>query len=182
MRGYIALGAFGVLALLLKARPKESGPEPLRPLGGAARLSLWGPVDWSEGEGRAIDLDPAWARQNIRTEHVPELGRNLTMHREFFGPFRAWLKEAKARGLVKVTDDIQASWNPRLTSSLTYPSSHAYGTAFDYEPARYPEGHHPPDKKIQELASIAAKYGIAWGGLIREPHPDNMHFELIRRG
>lgn len=155
-------------------------PDPIWALGGKARWERWGSPDWEHvGDGRVV-IDPAWVAANIEARHVPELGRTFTMHREFFGPFRAWVRDALAEGLITRDVRIDANRLARLSRRHgvygDWPSSHAYGTAFDLDPSRYPESS-DGGPVVRRLAQLAARHGIGWGGLLADPDP--MHFELV---
>lgn len=158
--------------------------EPLWPLGGQARLDMWGPVTWEvHPDGSTITMDPEWERRWLVEVELPELGgRRVVIHRAFVQPLRAWLRDGIAEGLLTPATPLQITRVPRLARrrgvSRPWPSAHSYGVALDLDPATYPEGSRG-DGRVRRLAEIAARHGMGWGGLFADPDP--MHFELVRR-
>lgn len=155
---------------------------PIKALGPQARDALWGPLPFAHlGDGQ-IEIDPTWLSQNITTEFVPELGRAVSMHKGAIGPFKRWLRRSLDEGLIAPGERLDTGVVPRLARRrgqyLDAPSSHAYGTAWDLNPALYPEGD-AGDWKIWRMAQIAAEEGIGWLGLADDPDP--MHFEVVVR-
>lgn len=173
-------GAKGSPTTAPKKRPATL-PEPLWALGGLQRLNTWGPVEYEAdpSTGR-VRFDSDWLDENIVLAPIPELNRSFKMHRLFVEPFRAWLAEGLSKGLIDPTRPIQADIVPRLSRRHgvygEYPSSHSYGVAVDLDPDAYPESSTGGPKALQ-LAKIAAKYNMGWGGLFNDPDP--MHFELV---
>lgn len=55
-------------------------------------------------------------------------------------------------------------------------SEHAKGFAIDIDPAKNPDGSHK-NALPGNVAQIAAKYGLKWGGNFKSRSPDPMHFE-----
>lgn len=158
-------------------------PEPLWPLGGRARVALWGEMPYRELEGGSLEIDPSWLAEWITEVPIPELGgRRVRVHREFVEPVRAWLRDARTEGLIDGSTVVQIDQIPRLSRRYgvpgLYPSAHAYGVAVDLDPERYPEGSRG-DARAERLARLAARHGMGWGGMLDDPDPH--HFELVRR-
>lgn len=175
-----------------RPRPSEPGgrpalggtgpaPDPIWPLGGRARWERWGAPEWRHvGEGR-VEFDPEWEREHLVQARIPELGgRTVTLHRDAVAPLRAWLRDGIAEGLITPTQRIDVDRVPRLQRRHgvygEWPSSHAYGTAWDLDPERYPESSQG-GAAIRRLGELAARHGIGWGGLFSDPDP--MHFEVV---
>ena len=142
---------------------------------------LLGEVAYRPGAGDSVALDPAWVRDNIRTEVVPIVGR-VTCDRRVLVDLRAALAEVQRAGLagrIDLADTRRAGgcWVPRLIRGPSGGSlsRHSLGVAFDMNPSTNPFGGTPSlDRRV---VAIFRDHGFAWGGTW--PRPDGMHVEWI---
>lgn len=161
----------------------EPLPEPLRVLTSDMRAERFGSLPHTvQPDGCTLTIDPQWEAEWIVRAQIPELGgRTYRMHRAAVGPFRRWLQRGLAAGLLAPDELIQASQvrrrNRRYGECHGGPSAHAYGLAWDLDPARYPDGS-SPDSRTYRLAQLAALEGIGWLGHAGDP----MHFEVLDLG
>jgi hypothetical protein len=76
-----------------------------------------------------------------------------------------------------------AGYNNRPISGSATPSMHSYGLAFDINPSDNPVSY---GKTITNLpanvAALAAKYGLTWGGAAQWNKEDAMHFSIPLKG
>jgi hypothetical protein len=70
-------------------------------------------------------------------------------------------------------------YNDRMIAGTNTPSQHAYGRAIDINPDQNPQGASGKSTIPPDLArSLAAKYGLTWGGDWSGNTRDPMHFEI----
>lgn len=151
--------------------PKPSNPEGIKILG-----------DWVEA-----NITAAVVPQLIGVPGAPPDGK-VFWHRageqQLLGLFSAW-EEA---GLLDRIISWGGSWAPRFVrGSKTYLSNHAYGSAFDINPAQNGLGCRPAlvDERgcVRELVYLANAHGFWWGGHgWNGTRKDGMHFEIARLG
>lgn len=157
-----------------------------------------GKVRWtaqSEPKG-TIRLADGWEAENIVTVEVPALVGVDSYGRKFGGKVRfyrgaadqlqaAWA-EVKAQGLMDRVLSWDGSFVPRMIrGSLTKPSEHTFGCAFDINVQWNGLGVTPPRSglrgSVRELVPIFEKHGFLWGGGWAR-RPDGMHFQIERLG
>ncbi len=140
-----------------------------------------GEVAYRPGADGTVTLDPAWVRDNIRTETLPIVGR-VTCNVHALPDLRAALAEVQAAGLAGAIDlgDTRrygGCWVPRLIRGPSGGSlsRHAYGIAYDMNPSSNPFGGTPTlDRRVVD---IFRDHGFAWGGTWARP--DGMHVEWV---
>jgi hypothetical protein len=124
--------------------------------------------------GRVVP-DPSWVRAHIETRVMPIIGP-MTCNKVMFPQLQAALLEIQARGLADKITNYAGCYNPRFIAGTTTLSNHAFGLAFDIDPAenaRGTVGHMDPG-----VVQTFEKWGFTWGGTWR--YTDPMHFELNR--
>lgn len=131
------------------------------------------------GSGPALDLDPAWERENVVTTEVPLLGR-VRCHRSLIAPLGAAMAELRDRNLAYLVDPggFAGCWNPRhigpdASSGI---SRHAWGIAVDLNVSKNPTG--LASVQDPRLVAVMERWGFTWGGrwLVLDP----AHFEYLR--
>lgn len=100
-------------------------------------------------------------------------GATFSVNEKLAPQFKGFVSELEARG-YKVDPKTSGGYNYRKIANTNRWSQHAYGNAIDInyvDNALGKKGNLPTD-----IASIAAKYGISWGGYFKDP----MHFEVAQ--
>jgi hypothetical protein len=126
------------------------------------------------GGGR-IAPDPVWVAAHLETKVMPIIGP-MTCNRVMFPQLYAALREIQARGLAAKITNYAGCYNPRFIAGSTTLSNHAFGLAFDIDPAdnaRGTVGHMDPG-----VVQTFERWGFTWGGTWN--YTDPMHFELNR--
>lgn len=126
------------------------------------------------GGGR-VAPDPAWVAAHIETRVMPIIG-SMTCNKVMFPQLEAALREIQARGLAAKITNYAGCYNPRFIAGTTTLSNHAFGLAFDIDPAenaRGTVGHMDPG-----VVQTFERWGFTWGGTWH--YTDPMHFELNR--
>jgi hypothetical protein len=126
------------------------------------------------GGGR-IAPDPAWVRDNVRTEQVPILGE-VTCHRVMLPQLRAALTEVQQRGLAGEIhpEEYAGCYYPRYIAGTTQLSLHSFGIALDVNVSGNQRG--TAGEIDRDVVAIFKKWGFAWGG--DWSWTDPMHFEM----
>jgi hypothetical protein len=126
------------------------------------------------GGGR-IAPDPAWVRENIRTEQVPILGK-VTCHKVMLPQFRAALTEVQQRGLADRIhpEEYAGCYYPRYIANSRQLSLHSFGIALDVNVPGNQRG--TVGEIDRDVVAIFEKWGFAWGG--DWSWTDPMHFEM----
>jgi len=102
-------------------------------------------------------------------------GARFTVADEHADKFGGLVKDLEAAG-IRINPNASGGYNPRNIRGSNKPSNHAFGRAIDVNWDENPMGQ--PGKINPEVArSIAAKYGMTWGGDWKN-RPDPMHFEV----
>lgn len=167
------------------------------------RVKHFGQFEWtwtgSLANPEAVSIAKDWRYTYIVKAVLPGMDRHVWIHRDAVEPFSLWLERLERE---KVRDNLAVcagAWVPRFVrqsgnlhermakcralaeARATHRlSNHSWGTAIDFDAARYPLGRAcPPGDPRWTVAELAAEYGIAWGGhyTLRK---DPMHFELVR--
>jgi hypothetical protein len=129
--------------------------------------------------GGAIQIDPAWQRDNIVTVSVPLIGR-VTCHRFLVAQLRDALQAARAAGVGSEIDPAQFAgcYNARFIGRDPDArlSHHSWGIAVDFNALENPTGVRP--RLDRDVVEIVERHGFTWGG--RWLVPDGMHFEWVR--
>ncbi|MQA04013.1 MAG: hypothetical protein GEV07_15230 [Streptosporangiales bacterium] len=124
-----------------------------------------------------ITPDPAWVRENIRTERVPILGK-VTCHRLMLPQLRGALADVVEAGLADEinSDEYAGCYVPRfIENNPNRPISlHTWGIAVDLNVPGNQRG--TSGEMDRRVVAIFKKWGFAWGG--DWSYTDPMHFEL----
>lgn len=112
-----------------------------------------------------------WQQQNLVTIELPN-GQKWQVLKQAEPAFRGLLSDLQA-----------ANYDPKSSGGFNYRnirggsklSQHAFGNAIDINAATNPLGSRGTDMPAN-IADIAAKHGIEWGGTWKN-RPDPMHFE-----
>jgi hypothetical protein len=119
---------------------------------------------------------PGWDAENITAVSAPS-GAKFRVHKQAAADIEGFLKELEATG-YKVDAKESGGHNVRQITGGTGLSEHAFGTAIDINPSRNP--YSKEGKKItdlpQNVAELADKYNLEWGGNWKSP-VDTMHFQ-----
>ena len=165
----------------------------------AQRSALFGSFSFEHrplpGNPESVKIDPEWARKNLVSVRVPQLGRTVTVHRLARLPILALWAAWEREGLTAQPIPFSGAWvarfkrqNGTLEERLrkcarlgaAALSNHAYGTAQDIFARELPLGRPcPPGHRMWELAAVARAMGWEWGGDYKT-RKDPMHLELIR--
>ncbi|GAB2979684.1 M15 family metallopeptidase [Nocardioides montaniterrae] len=124
------------------------------------------------GGGRVVPSS-AWVASHIETRTMPIIGP-MTCNKYIFPQLYAALREIQARGLADKITNYAGCFVPRFIAGTTTLSNHAFGLAFDIDPAdnaRGTVGHMDPG-----VIQTFQRWGFTWGGTWR--YTDPMHFEL----
>ena len=125
-----------------------------------------------------LDLDPAWVKQNIDTQHVPLLG-TVTCNVSLFPQLRGVVHELIDRGLQDTIHSYSGCYSPRHINRIPSAglSHHSWGIAVDLN---VQQGNlSRTDAAPGPAAGRRVRaVGFVWGGTFIEP--DGMHFEYRR--
>ena len=124
-----------------------------------------------------LQIDPAWERTHIATEHVPILGQ-ATCNVALFPQLRGAMRELQADGLAGTIHSFSGCYARRFINRDPSAgiSHHAWGIAIDVNVPQNPFGA-PPDQDPR-LVKVMEHWGFIWGGTFIRP--DGMHFEYHR--
>ena len=156
--------------------PDLSGVQTALLTGGSVAAAV-GSFTYRVLKGGAIEPDPDWVLQHVRTEEVPILGE-VTCHEVVLPQLRAALTEIERSGLAAEIRPEQygGCYQPRFIADTGSLSLHAFGIAIDLN---VPDNQRGTVGKIdRRVVAIFQKWGFAWGGDWRWTDP--MHFELAR--
>jgi hypothetical protein len=131
---------------------------------------------FSSGRAQAMGIRGG-VGQNLTTISVA--GKNVTVNAAAAPHFKAFLEDLTSRG-YKI-DDIGGYSDRLKRGSFASMSEHAYGNAIDINPDRNPFHSRKTDLP-PNVAQIAAKYGLIWGGNWSGNSADPMHFEWSGKG
>jgi hypothetical protein len=127
----------------------------------------------------AIQPDPAWVAEYIRTETVPILG-SVTCHKLMIPQLRAALQQVVDSGLASEIHpgEYGGCYVPRfIASDPSNPVSlHTWGIALDLNVPGNQRG--VAGEIDRGVVAIFKRWGFAWGG--DWDYTDPMHFELAR--
>lgn len=157
------------------------------------RMQRFGPFEYrpdpQPDNPEQIQITGDWERHNIVTVSIPQLkgvtgapaSGNVRFHGkgadELAALWAAWEKE----NLLSHVLTWAGSFVPRfIRGSRKQLSNHAFGTAFDINPAWNGLNRRPAlvgqEGSVRELVQIANEHGFYWGGHFSRQ--DGMHFEL----
>jgi hypothetical protein len=127
-----------------------------------------------KGNSGYLQIDPAWVRTHIVTEHVPVLG-NVTCNKVLIPQLRSAMRAVNQKGLARDVHDFDGCYSPRfiLRDSTAGISHHSWGMAFDINATTNPFGATP--HQDPRLVATIEHYGFIWGGTFIVP--DGNHFE-----
>jgi hypothetical protein len=92
--------------------------------------------------------------------------------------FQGLVRDLEAAG-YKIDPSQSGGYNPRNIAGTNIPSQHASGLAIDINSARNQQGAKTASDIPPDLArSLAAKWGLRWGGDFSGNSRDPMHFEV----
>lgn len=176
-------------------------PDAPRSLSHEDRVRLFGKLTWKPKPGAPageVELERDWVKANLVTVKIPWAGlsssglspasRAITVHRLAAGPTVALWEAWMHAGYLPLIRGWGGSWVARMKRGHEYStnpkdlSNHAWGTAFDINPAWNRLGKRPARVteagSVEMLVPLAYESGWAWGGDFSTP--DGMHFELAR--
>ncbi len=161
---------------ILGPDPDLSGVQTALLTGGSVAAAI-GSFTYRVLGGGAIQPDPDWVLQHVRTEEVPILGE-VTCHEVLLPQLRAALTEIERSGLAGEIrpDQYGGCYQPRFIADTASLSLHAFGIAVDLNVPGNQRG--TVGEIDRRVVAIFAKWGFAWGGLWAWTDP--MHFELAR--
>ena len=147
-----------------------------------ARAKLvYGNPSWVKlPRGRAVDLDDAWERRNIKWNRL-HTGRKVRMHRLAGPEFVRLFKEACEKS--GYTPKSVQTYNPRVIGGTKRLSMHALGIAFDVDPQQNPwggvqkNGEESLLRQNPSFIEVFEKAGWTWGGRWKKGKGDDMHFQ-----
>jgi hypothetical protein len=155
---------------------------------------LFGRFAWKANGGSAVTILGDWVERFITTVYIPELDGVPTFGGSFNGRVR-WhvrgveqlqraFRELGQQGLTRHIVLWGGSFFPRRMRASSVLSRHAWGIAFDINPAQNPFGREPAPAgsrgSVRELVPVLEKHGFAWGGRWSPSRRDGMHFEIAR--
>jgi D-alanyl-D-alanine carboxypeptidase len=120
-------------------------------------------------------LSPGWEDQNLVTITAPN-GESWRVNKKGAPAFQAFLNDLAATGYVPKSS---GGFNYRKKRGGTSLSEHAYGNAIDINALSNAMGSSATDMP-GNVAELAAKHGLEWGGTWKNPDP--MHFEWMGDG
>jgi len=125
-----------------------------------------------------LDLDPAWVKQNIDTQHVPLLGM-VTCNVSLFPQLRGVVNELIDRGLQDTIHSYSGCYSPRHLNRIPSAglSHHSWGIAVDLNVQQGNLFGQIPHQDPR-LVDVFERWGFVWGGTFIVP--DVMHFEYRR--
>lgn len=104
-------------------------------------------------------------------------GASLKIHKNAAPAFEGFFKELEGMG-YRIRPESTSSYNNRNIRGGTSKSQHAWANAVDINAyAGNGFGAGAKNNLPPNIADIAAKYGLRWGGTFRRPDP--MHFEFV---
>jgi hypothetical protein len=171
--------------------PVPTAEHHLQPLTHAERLRVFGAFDFTPsprpGNPEAIVIAGDWARKNIVSERVPQLGRRVALHRLVMPRFLSLVAEWERAKLLDRVRTFNGGYVARYkrgrSGGAENLSNHSWGTAFDINAVWNPLGQPPASLGsigcVRELVPIAESLGWAWGGWWHTQ--DGMHFEVAQR-
>jgi hypothetical protein len=129
-----------------------------------------------EGFGDPREAD--WSRQNLG-DVVSQGGVRFRVNKRAVDAFQGFINELEESGYKIRTG---GGYNLRNVTGESSLSPHAYGVSIDINPTENPYSKTPTGGKLvtdlpPNIAELAAKYGLEWGGnwnSLKDP----MHFEL----
>ena len=134
----------------------------------------FGEFSFRDGQGRDVEIDPAWVARWIVTERVPILG-SVTCHRDAIPPLRAAMADIEAANLAYLIDpaDFAGCFSARRIQAGQPLSHHAWGVALDLNVDGNPRGSF--STQDQRLIDAMRRHGWTWGGTWLVPDP--AHYE-----
>lgn len=106
-------------------------------------------------------------------------GIRLRVHKDVEALFEAFIRDITGRGYD--VDDTADDWGHAyrlVRGSKTVWSNHSWGLAIDLNATRNPMAGRLITDMPSWISSVAAQYGLRWGGDYRT-RPDAMHFEFL---
>jgi hypothetical protein len=131
---------------------------------------------FSSGRAEQAGIDGGIG-ENLKT--ITTQGQTVQVNAAAAPHFQGFLDELERKG-YKV-DDIGGYSNRMKRGSFTSMSEHAFGNAIDINPDKNPF-HSAKDNLPKDVAQIAARYGLIWGGDWNGRSRDPMHFEWSGKG
>ncbi len=128
------------------------------------------------GDGRELELDPAWVRDHIVEAEMPILG-TVRCHRAIVDELRAALVDLEQRNLAYLVaaDGYRGCFVARLVAVDGGVSRHAWGVALDVNWPKNREGE--LGTQDPRLIDTMTEHGFTWGGPWLVPDP--AHFEWV---
>lgn len=158
---------------------------PFSALPSAARPAVFGYIAWKRASGDYITITNGWARENLVTVYLPQLRRELRVHRVAAAQLGRLWAAWEAAGLLSRVLTFDGLWVPRtIRGNPSVLSNHAYGTAFDINARWNPFYGRPAPAgapgSVFDLVELANRHGFWWGGHWNydgRGAADGMHFE-----
>jgi hypothetical protein len=110
---------------------------------------------------------PGGARFSIAADYQPQ--------------FQGLVNDLESGGYT-IDPSHSGGYNRRFIAGTQTPSEHAFGRAIDVNWNRNPRGQGGYDIPADVARSLAAKYGMTWGGDWSGNTRDPMHFEIRQAG
>jgi D-alanyl-D-alanine carboxypeptidase len=165
--------------LMEKSTPATASPVVMSSSGGSSGGSGV-PVTSSQVNAKWGNPDAAGFLKNYTTTIKTPNGQRLTINKNSASAFSGFLGALAGTGYNLGT--VQ-SYNNRNIAGTNTKSQHAWANAIDINPGvnrgdRLGGGGSRQGNLPKNIASIASKYGLTWGGLWKSADP--MHFEYRR--
>jgi hypothetical protein len=139
----------------------------------------FGEFAFRPAEGRHIEIEPGWVRQNIVTGEVPLLGR-ITCHRRFLPSLRLVLAQLEVTGVGDIIEPRRylGCFSARFITGRRDLSHHAWGAATDlnFGNTRPGPGSAVDPRLLEAMTGAGITSGHDWS------NPDPGHFEWFGAG
>lgn len=157
------------------ASPTGGGSGPPAPFvagGGDFRASGGGGSPAGGGARSGGGAAPSGGLTTLQTSS----GQQYQVNSQFASNFDGFVKELESRG-YKISSI--GGYNARNIAGTGTPSFHAQGAAIDINPGANPVGPANTNNLPADIAAIAAKHGLGWGGNWKSKK-DPMHFSIAQ--
>jgi hypothetical protein len=108
-------------------------------------------------------------------------GVSFTVDKSVAKSFEGFLGDLEGTG-YKINQGESGGYNPRNIAGTNTPSLHAFGRAIDINSAENPQGSSGAQDMPSNVAEMARRWGLTWGGNWSGKTRDPMHFEVPLAG